>query len=135
VEGGGRWSSQNVATWEYSHLKGLIEKVAQAGSWAVWMGVLYRVDGNVDSRGGVSYHSASKLTGKLSKIITECRSAIAKERKERARSVPVQKQKQEGREELIKVVKKLWEWEWEEDKRSVTRLRLKFLCSTASRTP
>jgi hypothetical protein len=34
--------------------------------------------------GGMSYHSARKLTGKLSKIITECRSDIAKERNERA---------------------------------------------------
>jgi hypothetical protein len=34
-----------------SHLKGLIEKVAQAASWAVWMGVYSkRVCGNVDSR-------------------------------------------------------------------------------------
>jgi hypothetical protein len=63
----------------------------------------------------MSYHSARKLTGKLSKIISECRSDIAKERNERARSVHVEKQKEE-REELIKAVKKLWE----EDKRSVT---------------
>ena len=47
------------------------------------------MDGNVDSRGDVVYHSARKLTGKLSKIITECRSDIAKERNERARSVQV----------------------------------------------
>jgi hypothetical protein len=40
----------------------------------------------------VSYHSARKLTGKFSKIITECRSDIAKEQNERARSVHVEKQ-------------------------------------------
>ena len=98
-----------------SHLKGLIEKVAQAGSWAVWMGVYSRGRMEMLIAGGMSYHSARKLTGKLSKIITECRSDIAKERNERARSVQVEKKKEE-REELIKVVKKLWE----EDKRSVT---------------
>ena len=98
-----------------SHLKGLIEKVAQAGSWAVWMGVYSRGWMEMLIAGGMSYHSARKLTGKLSKIITECRSDIAKERNERARSVQVEKKKEE-REELIKVVKKLWE----EDKRSVT---------------
>jgi hypothetical protein len=39
--------------------------------------------------GGMSHHSARKLTGKLnySEVITECRSDIAKERNERARSV------------------------------------------------
>jgi hypothetical protein len=63
----------------------------------------------------MSYHSARKLTSKLSKLITECRSDIAKERNERARSVHVEKQKEE-REELIKVVKKLLG----EDTRSVT---------------
>jgi hypothetical protein len=65
--------------------------------------------------GGMSYHSARKLTEKLRKIITECRSDIAKERNERARSVHVEKQKEE-RGVIIKIVKKLWE----EDKRSVT---------------
>jgi hypothetical protein len=45
--------------------------------------------------GGMSYHSARKLTGKLSKIITECRSDIAKERNERAWSVHVEKQKED----------------------------------------
>jgi hypothetical protein len=54
-----------------SHLKGLIEKVAQAGSWAVWMGVYSRGWMEMLIEGGISYHSARKLTGKLSKIITE----------------------------------------------------------------
>jgi hypothetical protein len=48
--------------------------------------------------GGMSYHSARKLTGKLSKVITECRSDIAKERNERARSVQEEKQKEEREE-------------------------------------
>ena len=38
-----------------SHLKGLIDKVTQAGSWAVWMGVFSRMDGNGDCRGGMAY--------------------------------------------------------------------------------
>jgi hypothetical protein len=35
-----------------SHLKGMIDKVTQAGSWAVWMGVFSRgwMDMYVDSR-------------------------------------------------------------------------------------
>jgi hypothetical protein len=97
------------------HLKGLIEKVAQAGSWAVWMGVFSRGWMEMLIAGGMSYHSARKLTGKLSKIITGCMSDIAKDRNERARSVHVEKQKEE-REELIKAVKVLWE----KDRRSVT---------------
>jgi hypothetical protein len=66
-----------------SHLKRPIDKVMQAGSWAVRMGVFSR--GWMDMlilAGGMSYHSG--LTGKISKVITECRSEIAKERNERA---------------------------------------------------
>jgi hypothetical protein len=48
--------------------------------------------------GGMSHHSARKLTGKLSKIITECRSDIAKERNERARSVQVWRRRRRKRE-------------------------------------
>jgi hypothetical protein len=45
--------------------------------------------------GRMSYHSARKLTGKLSKIITECRSDIlAKERNERERGVCIYVEKQ-----------------------------------------
>jgi hypothetical protein len=64
--------------------------------------------------GGMSYHGARRLTGKISKVVTECRSEIAKERNERARSVCKEKRAEE-REVLIKVVKALWS----EDKRSV----------------
>ena len=65
--------------------------------------------------GGMTYHSARRLTGRISKVIMECRSEIAKERNERARSVRVEKQK-EDRDELIKSVKGLWD----EDHRFVT---------------
>jgi hypothetical protein len=55
--------------------------------------------------GGMSYHSARRLTtGKISKVITECRSEIAKERNERARSAQEQEENRaEEREVLIKV--------------------------------
>jgi hypothetical protein len=69
-----------------SHLKELIDKVTQAGSWAVWMGVFSRGWMDILIAGGMTYHSTRRLTGKISKIITECRSSeIAKERNERER--------------------------------------------------
>jgi hypothetical protein len=63
----------------------------------------------------MTYHSARRLTEKNSKVITECRSEIAKERNERARSAREEKRTEE-REVLIKVVTELWS---DEDKRSV----------------
>ena len=51
--------------------------------------------------GGMEYHRARSLTGKLSQVISESRSAIAKERNESARSKRVEKQEEE-REELRK---------------------------------
>ena len=67
----------------------------------------------------MQYHRARSLTGKLSQVISESRSAIAKERNESARSKRVEKQKEE-REELRKEVKELWD----RDRRSMT-LRVK----------
>jgi hypothetical protein len=64
----------------------------------------------------MSYHSARRLTGKTSKVITECGSEITKERNERARNAREEKRTEE-REVLIKVVTELWS----EDKRSVTK--------------
>jgi hypothetical protein len=61
------------------------------------------------------YHGARRPTGKISKVITECRSEIAKERNERARSARVEKQIEE-REVLIKVVTVMWS----EEKKSLT---------------
>ena len=98
-----------------NRLKGLIENVTQAGSWAVWMGVFSRGWMEMLIAGGMTYHSARRLTGRISKVIMECRCEIAKERNERARSARVEKQK-EDREELIKAVRGLWD----EDRRSVT---------------
>ena len=45
--------------------------------------------------GGMEYHRARSLTGKLSQVISESRSAIAKERNESARSKRVEKQEEE----------------------------------------
>jgi hypothetical protein len=41
---------------------------------------LERMDGNVDSTGGMSFHSAGRLTGNMSKVIMECRSEIYSQR-------------------------------------------------------
>jgi hypothetical protein len=65
--------------------------------------------------GGMEYHRARSLTGKLSQVISEIRSAIAKERNESARSKGVEKQEEE-REEPRKEVKELWD----RDRRSMT---------------
>jgi hypothetical protein len=54
-----------------SHLKGMIDKVTQAGSWAMWMGVFSRGWMDMLIAGGMTYHSARRLmTGKISKVIT-----------------------------------------------------------------
>jgi hypothetical protein len=57
---------------EDDELRQLMEGVAEAGSWAVWMGVFSK--------------SWMKLlvAGKISAVITECRCAVAKVRHERA---------------------------------------------------
>jgi hypothetical protein len=70
--------------------------------------------------GGMKYHRARSLTGELSQVISESRSAIAKERNESARNARVEKQKEE-REELRKEVKELWD----RDRRAMT-LRAKY---------
>jgi hypothetical protein len=68
--------------------------------------------------GGMSYHSARRLAGKISKVIksTECRSEIAKERNERVRSAREEKWAEERAVLIRKVVTELWS----KDKRSVT---------------
>ena len=102
-----------------STLKELLEGVAQAGSWALWMGVFTRGWMDLLLAGGMGYHRARSLTGKLSQVISESRSAIAKERNESARNTRVEKQKEE-REELRKEVQELWG----RDRRSMT-MRIK----------
>ena len=102
-----------------STLRELLIGVAQAGSWAVWMGVFTKGWMELLVAGGMKCHRARSLTGKLSQVISESRSAIAKERNESARNARVEKQKEE-REELRKAVKELWD----RDRRSMT-LRVK----------
>jgi hypothetical protein len=83
------------------------------------MGVFTRGWMDLLVAGGMEYHRARSLTGKLSQVISESRSAIAKERNESARSKRVEKQKKE-KEELRKEVKELWD----SDRRSMA-LRVK----------
>jgi hypothetical protein len=118
----GRWRKDEPferGNLERKTLKELFEGVAQAGSWALWMGVSTREWMDLLAAGGMDYHRARSLTGKFRQVISESRSAIAKQRNESARSKRVEKQKEE-REELRKEVKELWD----RDRRSMT-LRVK----------
>jgi hypothetical protein len=102
--------------------KGLLDGVAQAGLWALWMGVFTRgwMDLLFCSRRGMEYHRARSLARKLSQVISESKRVRSRnERNESARSKGVKKQEEE-REELRKEVKELWD----SDRRSMT-LRIK----------
>ena len=94
--------NQNIDT----HLKELIDNVTSAGSWAVWMGVFSRGWMEMLVTGGMPYHRARRLTSKISGVIMECRSEIAKERNERAAKVRVEEAKAEWAE-LVKVVQEM----------------------------
>ena len=61
-----------------------MEGVAEAGSWAVWMGVFSKSWMKLLVAGGLTFKRARIVTGKISAIITECRCAVAKVRHERA---------------------------------------------------
>ena len=65
-------------------MRELLEGVAAAGSWAVWMGVFSRSWMKLLTAGGLSHKRARIVTGKISAIISECRCAVAKVRHERA---------------------------------------------------
>jgi hypothetical protein len=62
---------------EDDELRQLIEGVASAGSWAVWMGVFSRSWMELLVAGGLTYNRARIVTGKISAVITECRCAQA----------------------------------------------------------
>jgi hypothetical protein len=71
---------------EDEELRQLMEGVAEAGSWAVWinMGVFSKSWMKMFVAGGPTFKRARIVTGKISAIITECRCAVAKVRHERA---------------------------------------------------
>jgi hypothetical protein len=69
---------------EDDELRQLMEGVAEAGSWAVWMGVFSKRWMKLLVAGGLTFKRARIVTGKISAIITECRCAVAKVRHERA---------------------------------------------------
>jgi hypothetical protein len=54
-------------------LRQLMEGVAGAGSWAVWMGVFSKSWMKLLVAGGLTFKRARIVTGKISAIITECR--------------------------------------------------------------
>jgi hypothetical protein len=58
---------------EDDELRQLMTGVAEAGSWAVWMGVFSRswMKLLVDRCGGLTYKRARNVTGKISAVITE----------------------------------------------------------------
>jgi hypothetical protein len=68
---------------EDDELRQLIEGVAEAGSWAVWMGVFSKSWMELLIAGGPTFKRAHIVTGKIS-AVTECRCAVAKVRHERA---------------------------------------------------
>jgi hypothetical protein len=62
-----------------------MEGVAEAGSWAVWMGVFSKSWMKLLVADGLTYYNRARIvTGKISAVITECRCAVAKVRHERA---------------------------------------------------
>ena len=61
-------------------MRELLESVAGAGSWAVWMGVFDRGWMRLLEAGGMSYQRARRLTKRLCRVIQECRAAVAKRR-------------------------------------------------------
>ena len=66
-------------------LQRLLEAVAKAGSWSVWMGVFDRGWMELLQAGGMSYVRARRLTKRLCNVIRESRSEIARARNERQR--------------------------------------------------
>ena len=66
-------------------LRGLLEGVAKAGSWAVWMGIFDKGWMRLLEKGGVSHSRARRLTTRLCHAIADCRAEIAKVRHERQR--------------------------------------------------
>merc|ERR1712185_377184 len=87
-------------------LQRLLEAVAKAGSWSVWMGVFDRGWMELLQAGGMSYARARRLTKRLCNVIRESRSEIARARNERQ-----QREQQRSREakerELNEAVREL----------------------------
>ena len=61
----------------------LLEAVAKAGSWSVWMGVFDRGWMDLLQAGGMSYVRARRLTKRLCRVIGDCRAEIARVRNQR----------------------------------------------------
>ena len=72
----------------------LLESIAKAGSWATWMGVFQPGWMELLQAGGMGHSRARRLTTRLSRVINECRTDIARQRNERARAA-----REVGREE------------------------------------
>ena len=68
-------------------LQRLLDEVARAGSWSVWMGVFDRGWLQLLQKGGMSYTRARRLTKRLCAVICEFRADIARVRNERQRQV------------------------------------------------
>jgi hypothetical protein len=66
-------------------LRQLMEGGAEAGSWAVWMGVFSKSWRKLLVAGGLTFKRARIVTGKIGAIITGCRYAVAKVHHERGR--------------------------------------------------
>jgi hypothetical protein len=97
--GCGRWMLMGGPAWapgttgplgtclsEDEELQQPMEGVAEAGSWAVWMGVFSKSWMELLVAGGLTFKRARIciVTGKISAATTECHCAVAKVRHERA---------------------------------------------------
>merc|ERR1712185_17752 len=87
-------------------LQRLLEAVAKAGSWSVWMGVFDRGWMELLQAGGMSYARARRLTKRLCGVIRESRSEIARARNERQQQER-QRNKEERERELNDAVERL----------------------------
>ena len=63
----------------------MLQEVAKAGSWATWMGVFQPGWMKLLKAGGMGHSRARKLTTRLSNVIAECRTELARLRNARAR--------------------------------------------------
>ena len=65
----------------------MLQEVAKAGSWATWMGVFQPGWMKLLKAGGMGHSRARKLTTRLSNVIAECRTELARLRNARARKL------------------------------------------------
>ena len=95
ADGGGRIGAEAVAGHGLDgQMVEMLQEVAKAGSWATWMGVFQPGWMKLLKAGGMGHSRARKLTTRLSNVIAECRTELA-----RLRNARVRKSREEDRAE------------------------------------